>query len=466
MIRSPRCFVALLCLVSATFAEGSTRTWTGGTGGNWTTPANWGGVAPVAGDDLVFPSGTPFTLTNNDFPADTQFQSISVQADQYNLSGNEVLLGAGGLSAPTFFPFVHISFPISLAVSQTWQPLFSVMGDIDLNGHVLTLDPLNIAGFFYSAIRGTGSVVQTNTGGILFAGVNTFAGTFIHTGSGSTSLPGFFGGRLDAPYTQTDGALDISSDETVGDLFINGGKFSVGAGSNGPTSARGNSGNVTLNAAARYSQIIESSSPNGFGTLHVTGSVTLGGATLQLLGTGNVNVGDQLMIIDNDGVDPVVGTFAGLPEGAIMMPSPGSFRYLISYAGGTGNDVTLTALPGTTPTTTTLQSSRNPSPSGAPITFTATVAGGNVTGIVTYYDGATSIGTSAVDNSGITAFTTSAFPPGSHAITAAYSGDRILNTSTSSPLTQVVLVPTPALGPMAAAALFLALALVGVLVRQ
>ncbi len=461
--------MALLFLMSATFAEGATRTWTGGTGGNWTTPANWGGVAPTAGDDLVFPSGTPFTLTNNDFPADTLFDSISIQADQYNLSGNEVLLGAGGLSAPSLFSFVNISFPISLAASQTWHPLFFVMADIDLNGHVLTLDPLNTGGFIYGAIRGTGSVVQTNTGGIIFLGVNTFAGTFTNTG-GSTSLPGSFGGRLDAPYTQTGGRLDISSDETVGNLFINGGTFSVGAGSAGPTSARGNSGNIALNASATYFQDIESSSPNGFGNLHVTGSVTLGGATLhlvELVGTGNVHVGDRIVIIDNDGADPVVGTFAGLPEGAIMMPSPAAFRYSISYAGGTGNDVTLTVLPGTTPTTTALQSSRNPSPSGAPITFTASVTGfGNVTGIMTYYDGASSIGSSIVDNSGITAFTTSALTPGSHVITAAYSGDSTFNISTSSPLTQVVLVPTPALGTMAVTALFLALALVGVLVRE
>jgi hypothetical protein len=93
-------------------------------------------------------------------------------------------------------------------------------------------------------------------------------------------------------------------------------------------------------------------------------------------------------------------------------------------------------------------------------------ASGTPTGIVTFYDGASSIGSSALNGSGIAAITTSALTPGSHTITATYSGDRTLNTSTSSPLTQIVLVPTPALGPMAVAALFLALALVGVLVRQ
>src|ERR1051326_2950916 len=46
-------------------------------------------------------------------------------------------------------------------------------------------------------------------------------------------------------------------------------------------------------------------------------------------------------IIDNDGTDPVVGTFAGLPEGATF--KAGSYTYWITYKGGDGNDVVLTA---------------------------------------------------------------------------------------------------------------------------
>jgi hypothetical protein len=48
------------------------------------------------------------------------------------------------------------------------------------------------------------------------------------------------------------------------------------------------------------------------------------------------------IIIDNDGTDPVTGTFAGLPEGASVVGEGWLFR--ISYTGGTGNDVTLTRL--------------------------------------------------------------------------------------------------------------------------
>ena len=44
-------------------------------------------------------------------------------------------------------------------------------------------------------------------------------------------------------------------------------------------------------------------------------------------------------IIDNDGTDPVSGTFAGLSEGAIF--NVGGTDFKISYVGGTGNDVVL-----------------------------------------------------------------------------------------------------------------------------
>lgn len=468
MTPAPKFLFLLLILLSlsAPFASGATRTWTGGSGGNWTTAANWGGIAPSAGDDLVFPTGTPFRTNNNDFPTDTLFQSISIQEDQYVLTGNRVLLGAGGLSSSTYFPFVDISFPISLAVSQTWHPLFNISGNINLNGHTLTLDPLDRNGAINGSIVGTGNVIKTNVGGMGFSGVNTFVGTYTNL-NGSTVFFGFSGGRLDAPYLQTAGSVDINSDETVGSVVINGGTFSVGTAAGGtPTSARGNSGNITLNAATRYFEAVESSSPSDYGNLHVTGSVNLGGATLELLGTGNVQVGDQMILIDNDGVDPVIGTFAGLPEGAIFVSGPSGFRrYSIHYTGGTGNDVTLTAL-ASVPTTTTIQSSMNPSSAGSAVTFTATVlaASGTPTGSVTFFDNGNSFGSSPLNASGIATISTNVLTLGAHTITASYSGDTTFTGSTSSPLTQNVVTFTPALGPVSTALLFFALAFVGAFV--
>lgn len=75
-------------------------------------------------------------------------------------------------------------------------------------------------------------------------------------------------------------------------------------------------------------------------------------------------------------------------------------------------------------TTTSVVSSLNPSNVGDNVTFTATVtsAGGTPSGSVEFFDGATSLGTAALNASGQAALATSALTAGSHNITAAYQG--------------------------------------------
>ena len=51
-------------------------------------------------------------------------------------------------------------------------------------------------------------------------------------------------------------------------------------------------------------------------------------------------LGTQFEIINNQGTDPVAGTFAGLPEGAFLTAGGQTFK--ITYHGGDGNDVVLT----------------------------------------------------------------------------------------------------------------------------
>ena len=57
---------------------------------------------------------------------------------------------------------------------------------------------------------------------------------------------------------------------------------------------------------------------------------------------GALPIGGSYSIIDNDGADAVVGTYAGLPEGAQFTMFANTFQ--ITYVGSSGNDV-LTARP-------------------------------------------------------------------------------------------------------------------------
>ncbi|NLF73821.1 MAG: hypothetical protein GX575_32830, partial [Candidatus Anammoximicrobium sp.] len=80
-----------------------------------------------------------------------------------------------------------------------------------------------------------------------------------------------------------------------------------------------------------------------YSQLNVAGTVNLTGSTLALTGSHTPAIGDTFTIVNNDGSDAVIGTFAGLPEGAEIPNLLGSGRpATITYVGGDGNDVMLT----------------------------------------------------------------------------------------------------------------------------
>ncbi|HEV2721338.1 MAG TPA: Ig-like domain repeat protein, partial [Thermoanaerobaculia bacterium] len=93
----------------------------------------------------------------------------------------------------------------------------------------------------------------------------------------------------------------------------------------------------------------------------------------------------------------------------------------------------------TTPTTTALASSPNPSQYSGQVTITAAVSGGTTTptGNVTFFDGGNSLASRALDNSGVATYVTSGLQVGSHSITASYEGD-----ATSAPSTAAAIVQT------------------------
>jgi hypothetical protein len=91
-------------------------------------------------------------------------------------------------------------------------------------------------------------------------------------------------------------------------------------------------------------------------------------------------------------------------------------------------------------TTTALTSSGSPAAAGDTVTFTATVTAptGTPTGVVSFYDGTTLLGTGTLDGSGVATFSISTLAVGDHAITAFYDGDVRDGTSTSSVVTQTI----------------------------
>jgi hypothetical protein len=98
-------------------------------------------------------------------------------------------------------------------------------------------------------------------------------------------------------------------------------------------------------------------------------------------------------------------------------------------------------------TTTQLGSSPNPAIAGQKVTLSAAVAetsgSGVPTGTVTFYDGATSLGSGAL-SSGRATFSTSSLAVGSHSVTASYGGDASNLSSTSAAVSVTITPATPA----------------------
>jgi hypothetical protein len=93
------------------------------------------------------------------------------------------------------------------------------------------------------------------------------------------------------------------------------------------------------------------------------------------------------------------------------------------------------------PTSTSLNSAPNPGACAQPVTFTARVDPSTATGVVSFFDGGTPIGSAPLEN-GVATLTIATLSAGEHSITAVYSGDGCRAANSSAPLVQVQECPT------------------------
>ena len=147
--------------------------------------------------------------------------------------------------------------------------------------------------------------------------------------------------------------------------------------------------------------------------------------------------------LTNGGPYTVIGnpTAASYDDLTVVNGTP--YYYVVSAindAGESTNSNQVTGIPGLQPSTTTLVSSPGASgPYGTSVTFTATVSvsGGTATGMVTFMDGSTVLGTGTL-NAGTATFATSALAVANYSITATYAGDTIFVGSISAPSAYLV----------------------------
>ncbi|WP_232530116.1 Calx-beta domain-containing protein [Rosistilla oblonga] len=160
-------------------------TWDGGGDDNlWSTAENWEGDAiPGLVDDLVFPASVPRPTNVNDFATGTEFGSILIAGNNYNISGSAVALSAGVRSSGSNNTFgLDIQLTDNGLVGNSANGTFSVGGAIDLNGHDLSITTASGTTRIQDTISGAGDLVAGGNGHIVFAASNSYTGSTSITG--------------------------------------------------------------------------------------------------------------------------------------------------------------------------------------------------------------------------------------------------------------------------------------------
>lgn len=286
-----------LLLLTLTVSSAVEVTWDGaGADNKWMTGLNWGGVAPVVGDSLLF-SGTTKLTADNDFVVDTSFAGITFNsnAGAFILSGNRITLGgdlinnsaslqtlnlALILDATRTFNAASGNMIVSSIISGTGGLIKTGSGNLTLsgtasntyagltsvNGGTLTLD--KSAGV--DAIAGNLEI--TSGGKVVFARSHQLKDSTIVTLSGVGSI---FNG------TAVNEGMPNSMVETIAGFTATGGTFNAGSNSNwtitGAGSFTGGAGNTLFvgNSGARLS----------FGSLSITGMTATAGGNVALANT-------------------------------------------------------------------------------------------------------------------------------------------------------------------------------------
>lgn len=212
----------------------------------------------------------------------------------------------------------------------------SLAGGVDFNSGTPTIDVLGTQLTIAGALTNVRNVTKTGSGKLVLTGTSTHTGVL----------------TVAAGTLQVDGSL--ANGAAANDVIMQSGTTLAGSGTiNGAVDAQSGStinpgpatgslslGGVTMTSGTTFNVDLNGNTPGTqYDLLSISGNVTLGNATLTLnVGFSPAN-NTNFTIINNTGANPVSGTFNGLPEGSVIIIGPTAF--VLTYQGGTGNDVVL-----------------------------------------------------------------------------------------------------------------------------
>jgi T5SS/PEP-CTERM-associated repeat protein/autotransporter-associated beta strand protein len=207
----------------------------------------------------------------------------------------------------------------------------------------VTVDSNSFNSTLSGTITGTGSFAKINTGAITLSGANTYTGgTTLSNGTlliSNASGSGTGTGAVHVNAGMLGGTGTIAGAVTIGngvgaDAFISPG---TSVGTLTIQSA------LTLNSDATFK--LELNSSTALADKIVANGITISGAKFSFsdLGAGHLTSGTTFVVIDNTSSAPISGFFSNLADNSTFTNNGNT--YLVSYEGGTGNDLSITVVP-------------------------------------------------------------------------------------------------------------------------
>jgi fibronectin-binding autotransporter adhesin len=222
------------------------------------------------------------------------------------------------------------------------QSLISGRLGLNANSVPITVGPGTMAGGAAHCLitasivqsAGTSRLLKSGGGRLQLTGTNTYTGV-TYVGDGTLQVDG----------VQPQSTVELDHDTrlqgagTVGHILFNGTTAIAPGTSAGTLTCR----NFDASGGAGKLEMELNGHPTGYDQIIALGLVDLRGLALQASLNFVSSTGQQFTLINNDGSDTVTGTFDGLPQNAPL--TIGNESFVISYTGGTGNDVVLTRVP-------------------------------------------------------------------------------------------------------------------------
>jgi fibronectin-binding autotransporter adhesin len=232
------------------------------------------------------------------------------------------------------------------------QPPGTTIGSLEGDGEVqLGTNQLAVGGdnrntTFAGVIDGTGSLIKSGRGRLILGGVSSYSGgTLIKEG---TLLVARLAGSAtgNGPVQVDKGTLGgsgrIAGPVTIGNGI---GAASLSPGRNSAKPARLSlQRTITFRSLASYDVTLDSTTATADEAAASGVTIESGAlAFIEDIGMDEIAVGTIFTIISNTSASPIAGTFANLGDGSSFTLNGNKF--LVSYEGGDGNDLTLTVEP-------------------------------------------------------------------------------------------------------------------------